>query len=106
MSDTVYPSSSSEIAEKRRALAPKAALRSGAAPQELMEAIWVAAEMRGSAQAPSLSDAAVVDRGGAAALGYQSRRRVRRDQNEPAPAPALALVSPPAVSPAATAGRT
>jgi AhpD family alkylhydroperoxidase len=91
MTDYVYPPSSPEIAEKRRALAPeteeafqafsrqvfadgalsakvkqiiavavshvtqcpycirghtKAALRHGATPQELMEAIWVAAEMR------------------------------------------------------------
>lgn len=91
MTDSVYPTSSPEIAEKRRALAPetekafqafsrqvfaagaldtkvkqliavavahatqcpycirghtKAALRHGATPQELMEAIWVAAEMR------------------------------------------------------------
>ena len=91
MSDAIYPASSSEIARKRRELAPdiqaafeafsqkvfadgalpaktkqliavavahvtqcpycirghtKAALRYGATPQELMEAIWVAAEMR------------------------------------------------------------
>ncbi len=91
MSDSVYPSSSPEIAEKRRALAPetekafqafskqvfaegalsaktkqiiavavshvtqcpycirghtKSALRHGATAQELVEAIWVAAEMR------------------------------------------------------------
>jgi AhpD family alkylhydroperoxidase len=91
MTDTLYPSSSRELAEKRRALAPetekafqafsrqvfadgalpaktkqliavavahvtqcpycirghtKAALRHGATRQELMEAIWVAAEMR------------------------------------------------------------
>ncbi len=91
MSDLVYPTSSPEIARKRRELAPdiqaafdafsqkvfadgalpaktkqliavavahvtqcpycikghtKAALRRGATPQELMEAIWVAAEMR------------------------------------------------------------
>ena len=91
MTDTLYPPSSRELAEKRRALAPetekafqafsrqvfadgalpaktkqliavavahvtqcpycikghtKAALRQGATRQELMEAIWVAAEMR------------------------------------------------------------
>ena len=91
MTDTLYPSSSRELAEKRRALAPetermfqafsrqvfadgalqaktkqliavavahvtqcpycikghtKAALRQGATREELMEAIWVAAEMR------------------------------------------------------------
>jgi AhpD family alkylhydroperoxidase len=91
MSESLYPPSSPEFAEKRRALAPetekafqafsrqvfadgalpgkskqiiavavahvtqcpycirghtKAALRHGATPQELMEAIWVAAEMR------------------------------------------------------------
>ena len=91
MSESIYPSSSPEIAERRRALAPetekafqafsrqvfadgalptkvkqliavavahvtqcpycirghtKAALRHGATAQELMEAIWVAAEMR------------------------------------------------------------
>jgi len=91
MTDTLYPPSSRELAEKRRALAPetekafqefsrqvfadgalpaktkqliavavahvtqcpycikghtKAALRHGATRQELMEAIWVAAEMR------------------------------------------------------------
>jgi len=91
MTDTLYPLSSRELAEKRRALAPetekafqefsrqvfadgalpaktkqliavavahvtqcpycikghtKAALRHGATRQELMEAIWVAAEMR------------------------------------------------------------
>lgn len=91
MSESVYPSSSPEIAERRRALAPetekafqafsrqvfadgalpsktkqliavavahvtqcpycirghtKAAIRHGATAQELMEAIWVAAEMR------------------------------------------------------------
>jgi AhpD family alkylhydroperoxidase len=91
MTDTLYPASSRELAEKRRALAPeiekafqafsrqvftdgalprktkqliavavahvtqcpycirghtKAALRQGATRQELMEAIWVAAEMR------------------------------------------------------------
>jgi len=91
MTDSLYPASSPEIAEKRRALAPetekafqafskqvfadgalsaktkqiiavavahvtqcpycirghtKAALRDGATAQELMEAIWVAAEMR------------------------------------------------------------
>jgi AhpD family alkylhydroperoxidase len=91
MSETLYPPSSPEIADKRRALAPetekafqafsrqvfadgalpakmkqliavavahvtqcpycirghtKSALRHGATPQELMEAVWVAAEMR------------------------------------------------------------
>lgn len=91
MTDSLYPPSSPEIAEKRRALAPetekafqafseqvfadgalsaktkqiiavavahvtqcpycirghtKSALRHGTTPQELMEAIWVAAEMR------------------------------------------------------------
>ncbi|MGH8316718.1 MAG: carboxymuconolactone decarboxylase family protein [Steroidobacteraceae bacterium] len=91
MSESVYPASSPEIAERRRALAPdtekafqafsrqvfadgalpgktkqliavavahvtqcpycirghtKAAVRHGVTPQELMEAIWVAAEMR------------------------------------------------------------
>ena len=91
MTDTLYPPTSRELAEKRRALAPetekafhafsrqvfadgalsaktkqliavavahvtqcpycikghtKAALRHGATRQELMEAIWVAAEMR------------------------------------------------------------
>lgn len=91
MSDSIYPPSSPEIAERRRSLAPetekafqafshqvfadgalpakfkqliavavahvtqcpycirghtKSALRHGATPQELMEAIWVAAEMR------------------------------------------------------------
>jgi AhpD family alkylhydroperoxidase len=91
MSDSLYPSSSAQIAEKRHALAPetekafqafsrqvfadgalsakskqliavavahvtqcpycirghtKSALRHGATPEELMEAIWVAAEMR------------------------------------------------------------
>ena len=91
MTDTLYPPSSRELADKRRALAPetektfqafsrqvfadgalnakakqliavavahvtqcpycikghtKAALRRGATRQELMEAIWVAAEMR------------------------------------------------------------
>ena len=91
MSESVYPSSSPEIAERRRTLAPdtekafqafsrqvfadgalpgkvkqiiavavahvtqcpycirghtKSAVRHGATPQELMEAIWVAAEMR------------------------------------------------------------
>lgn len=91
MSDSIYPPSSLEIAEKRRSLAPetekafqafservfapgalsskmkqiiavavahvtqcpycirghtKSALRQGATAQELMEAIWVAAEMR------------------------------------------------------------
>ena len=91
MSESVYPASSPEISERRRALAPetekafqafsrqvftdgalpakvkqliavavahvtqcpycirghtKGALRHGATPQELMEAIWVAAEMR------------------------------------------------------------
>jgi AhpD family alkylhydroperoxidase len=91
MTDSMYPASSRELAEKRRALAPdtekafqafsrqvfadgalpvktkqliavavahvtqcpycikghtKAALRHGATRQELMEAIWVAAEMR------------------------------------------------------------
>jgi len=91
MSESVYPASSPEIAERRRTLAPdtekafqafsrqvfadgalpgkvkqliavavahvtqcpycirghtKSAVRHGATPQELMEAIWVAAEMR------------------------------------------------------------
>ena len=91
MSDSMYPQTSRELAEKRRSLAPeiegafrqfsqatfrdgalpgkikqliavavahvthcpyciqgptKAALRDGATPEELMEAIWVAAEMR------------------------------------------------------------
>lgn len=91
MSDSMYPSSTRELAQKRRALAPeaeaafqafsktvfaegalsakmkqivavavahvtqcpycikghtRAALRHGASEQELMEAIWVAAEMR------------------------------------------------------------
>lgn len=91
MSESVYPASSPEIAERRRVLAPdtekafqafsrqvfadgalpgkikqliavavahvtqcpycirghtKSAVRHGATPQELMEAIWVAAEMR------------------------------------------------------------
>ena len=91
MSESVYPASSPEISERRRALAPetekafqafsrqvfadgalpgkvkqliavavahvtqcpycirghtKSAVRHGATPQELMEAIWVAAEMR------------------------------------------------------------
>jgi AhpD family alkylhydroperoxidase len=100
MSSDVYPASSADIAEKRRALTPeteqafqafsrqvfadgalparvkqiiavavahvtqcpycirghtKAALRHGATPQELMEAIWVAAEMRaGGAYAHSV----------------------------------------------------
>ena len=100
MTDTLYPPSSRELAEKRRALAPetekafqafshqvfadgalpaktkqliavavahvtqcpycikghtKAALRQGATSQELMEAIWVAAEMRaGGAYAHSV----------------------------------------------------
>src|SRR6516165_5644073 len=99
MTDTLYPPSSRELAEKRRALAPetekafqefsrqvfadgalpaklkqiiavavahvtqcpycikghtKAALRAGATPRELMEAIWVTAEMRaGGAHAHS-----------------------------------------------------
>ena len=91
MSETMYPQSTKELAERRRELAPeieaafrqfsqavfrdgalpgktkqliavavahvtqcpycikghtKAALRDGATPEELMEAIWVAAEMR------------------------------------------------------------
>ncbi len=91
MTDPIYPSSTAELAAKRRSLAPeteqafqafsrqvfadgalptktkqliavavahvtqcpycirghtKAAIRHGATPQELMEAIWVAAEMR------------------------------------------------------------
>ncbi|HET7758026.1 MAG TPA: carboxymuconolactone decarboxylase family protein [Steroidobacteraceae bacterium] len=100
MAEPVYPSSSRELSEKRRALAPeteeafqafsrqvfaegalpaktkqliavavahvtqcpycirghtKAALRHGASPRELMEAIWVAAEMRaGGAYAHSV----------------------------------------------------
>jgi AhpD family alkylhydroperoxidase len=94
MTDSVYPRPSSEIASKRRELAPnqqaafdafgkavfadgalpakikqivavaaahvtqcpycitghtKAALRAGATPEELMEAIWVASEMRAGA---------------------------------------------------------
>jgi alkylhydroperoxidase/carboxymuconolactone decarboxylase family protein YurZ len=67
---SIYPPATPEIARRRRDLAPnqqaalealgkavsqcpycisghtKAALRAGATPEELMEAIWVAAEMR------------------------------------------------------------
>jgi AhpD family alkylhydroperoxidase len=109
MTEPLYPPSSPEIAEKRRALAPetekafqafsrqvfadgalpgklkqiiavavahvtqcpycirghtKAALRHGATPQELMEAIWVAAEMRaGGAYAHSTVALASMDEG-------------------------------------------
>ncbi|QOZ55411.1 carboxymuconolactone decarboxylase family protein [Bradyrhizobium sp. CCBAU 53338] len=107
MTDTMYPPSSRELAEKRRDLAPetekafqafsrqvfadgalpsktkqliavavahvtqcpycikghtKAALRQGATRQELMEAIWVAAEMRaGGAYAHSALALAAMD---------------------------------------------
>lgn len=107
MSDTLYPPSSRELADKRRLLAPetekafqtfsrqvfaegalsaktkqliavavahvtqcpycikghtKAALRHGATRQELMEAIWVAAEMRaGGAYAHSALACAAMD---------------------------------------------
>ncbi len=107
MSDSVYPSSSPEIADRRRALAPetekafqafskqvfaegalsakmkqiiavavahvtqcpycirghtKAALQHGAKPEEIMEAIWVAAEMRaGGAYAHSTLALPVAD---------------------------------------------
>jgi AhpD family alkylhydroperoxidase len=107
MTDTLYPPSSRELAEKRRALAPeiekafqtfsrqvfadgalpaktkqliavavahvtqcpycikghtKAALRHGATRQELMEAIWVAAEMRaGGAYAHTALSLAAMD---------------------------------------------
>lgn len=107
MTDTLYPSPSRELAEKRRLLAPetekafqafsrqvfadgalpaktkqliavavahvtqcpycikghtKAALRQGATRQELMEAIWVAAEMRaGGAFAHSALALAAMD---------------------------------------------
>ena len=107
MTDTLYPLSSRELAEKRRALAPetekafqefsrqvfadgalpaktkqliavavahvtqcpycikghtKAALRHGATPEELMEAIWVAAEMRaGGAYAHSAVSLVAMD---------------------------------------------
>ena len=43
----------------------KAALRQGASPEELMEAIWVAAEMRaGGAYAHSALTLAVIEEGG------------------------------------------
>jgi AhpD family alkylhydroperoxidase len=107
MADPVYPSSTREIAEKRRALAPecekafqafsrqvfadgalpaktkqliavavahvtqcpycirghtRAALRHGATREELMEAIWVAAEMRaGGAYAHTAISIAAMD---------------------------------------------
>jgi AhpD family alkylhydroperoxidase len=107
MTDTMYPPSSRELAEKRRALAPetekafqafsrqvfadgalpaktkqliavavahvtqcpycikghtKAAMRAGATRQELMEAIWVAAEMRaGGAYAHSALSLTAMD---------------------------------------------
>lgn len=107
MTDTLYPPSSRELAEKRRALAPetekafqafsrqvfadgalpaktkqliavavahvtqcpycikghtKAAMRTGATRQELMEAIWVAAEMRaGGAYAHSALSLTAMD---------------------------------------------
>jgi AhpD family alkylhydroperoxidase len=107
MADTLYPPSSRELSEKRRALAPdtekafqafsqqvfadgalpartkqliavavahvtqcpycirghtKAALRHGATRQELMEAIWVAAEMRaGGAYAHTAISLAAMD---------------------------------------------
>jgi AhpD family alkylhydroperoxidase len=107
MTETLYPSPSRELAEKRRALAPetekafqtfsrqvfadgalpaktkqliavavahvtqcpycikghtKAALRHGATRQELMEAIWVAAEMRaGGAYAHTAVSLAAMD---------------------------------------------
>lgn len=107
MSESLYPPSSRELAEKRRALAPdaekafqafsqaifadgalppkikqliavavahvtqcpycirghtKAALRQGAMREELMEAIWVAAEMRaGGAYAHSMLSLAAMD---------------------------------------------
>ena len=111
MADSMYPPSSREIAEQRRALAPeinaafdafsqkvfaegalpaktkqliavavahvtqcpycikghtKAALRAGASEQELMEAIWVAAEMRaGGAYAHSAIALTTMDEAGA-----------------------------------------
>jgi AhpD family alkylhydroperoxidase len=115
MADSLYPPSSRELAEKRRALTPdtekafqafsqqvfadgaltakvkqliavavahvtqcpycirghtKAALRHGATRQELMEAIWVAAEMRaGAAYAHSAISLTAMDEGQAARSG-------------------------------------
>ena len=43
MSDDVYPAGTVELSPT------KAALRAGVTPEELMEAIWVAAEMRAGA---------------------------------------------------------
>ena len=57
MSDKMYPPTTRELAQQRRELAPaaQAAQRAGATPQELMEAIWVAAEIRaGGAYAHSV----------------------------------------------------
>jgi AhpD family alkylhydroperoxidase len=110
MSESMYPQSTREMAEKRRALAPeaeaafrqfseavfrdgaltekikqliavalahvtqcpycirghtKAALRKGATPEELMEAIWVAAEMRaGGAYAHSALSLQTIEEAG------------------------------------------
>jgi alkylhydroperoxidase/carboxymuconolactone decarboxylase family protein YurZ len=90
MANSVYPPASRELSQKRRALAPDieaafdafsqrvfadgalpaktkqviavAALRHGATPEELMEAIWVAAEMRaGGAYAHSAVSLVAMD---------------------------------------------
>ncbi len=121
MTDTMYPPSSRELAEKRRALAPetekafqafsrqvfadgalpaktkqliavavahvtqcpycikghtKAALRYGATRQELMEAIWVAAEMRaGGAYAHTAVSLTAMDEVEAQSGSQASERR-------------------------------
>lgn len=55
----------------------RAALRDGASNEELMEAIWVAAEMRaGASFAHSLIALAEMDYGGSAANGHRSHAPV------------------------------